>query len=108
MMYLILYLDISRFPHFSAIYIPYLTNRVIHSPIQGFGVIPLRPIQKGEMVIEYMGEIIGNAVSDKRERAYDRKRIGCYMFRVKEDYIIDATMKGNRARFINHSCDVCT
>ena len=32
--------------------------------------------------------------------------IGCsYMFRVDSDYIIDATKKGNLARFINHSCD---
>ena len=28
------------------------------------------------------------------------------MFRINEDTIIDATFKGNLARFINHSCDV--
>ena len=28
------------------------------------------------------------------------------MFRVDQDYVIDATKKGNLARFINHCCDV--
>lgn len=27
------------------------------------------------------------------------------MFRIDRDLVIDATMKGNAARFINHSCD---
>lgn len=30
------------------------------------------------------------------------------MFRIDDNLVIDATMKGNAARFINHSCDVST
>jgi SET domain-containing protein len=33
------------------------------------------------------------------------QHIGCYMFRVDDDDVVDATMMGNAARFINHSCD---
>ena len=29
------------------------------------------------------------------------------MFRIDDNLVVDATMKGNAARFINHSCDVC-
>ena len=29
----------------------------------------------------------------------------CYLFRLDEDYIVDATAKGSAARFINHSCE---
>ena len=34
--------------------------------------------------------------------------IGCYMFRLDRDRIIDATFSGNAARYINHSCAVRT
>jgi hypothetical protein len=29
----------------------------------------------------------------------------CYLFRLDDDYIIDATVKGSAARFLNHSCE---
>lgn len=65
----------------------------------------LRLIQ-GEMVIEYAGELIRSTLTDKRERYYDSKGIGCYMFKIDDNLVVDATMSGTAARFINHSCDV--
>lgn len=60
----------------------------------------------GEMVIEYAGELIRSTLTDKRERYYDGRGIGCYMFKIDENLVVDATMRGNAARFINHSCEV--
>ena len=40
----------------------------------------------GDIVIEYVGEKIGNRVADKREAIYDKKGIGdCYLFRLDAD-----------------------
>jgi hypothetical protein len=40
---------------------------------------------------------------------YLERGIGCYMFALDANTIVDSSMKGNAARFVNHSCDpVCT
>jgi len=44
-------------------------------------------------------------VCDKREKEYEAKGMGCYMFRIDEHTVVDATVHGNAARFINHSCE---
>lgn len=69
-------------------------------------VINVFVLFKGEMVIEYAGELIRSTLTDKRERYYDSKGIGCYMFKIDDNLVVDATMSGTAARFINHSCDV--
>lgn len=43
---------------------------------------------------------------DVRERLYTKKGIDCYMFRIDQGIVVDATMNGNSSRFINHSCEV--
>ena len=59
------------------------------------------------MVIEYVGQMVRQAVTYEREKRYEAAGIGSsYLFRVYHDYIIDATHQGNLARFINHCCDV--
>lgn len=67
---------------------------------------PKYVLSTGEMVIEYAGELIRSTLTDKRERYYDSKGIGCYMFKIDDNLVVDATMSGTAARFINHSCDV--
>ncbi|XP_061616531.1 histone-lysine N-methyltransferase 2B [Phyllopteryx taeniolatus] len=78
---------------------------VYRSLIHGRGLFCKRNIEAGEMVIEYAGTVIRSVLTDKREKYYDSKGIGCYMFRIDDFDVVDATMQGNAARFINHSCE---
>lgn len=79
---------------------------VYRSKIHGMGLFCTREIDAGEMVIEYTGELIRSGLSDKREKYYTDRGIGCYMFRIDDHFVIDATLSGNSARFINHACEV--
>ncbi|XP_049604837.1 histone-lysine N-methyltransferase 2C isoform X9 [Syngnathus scovelli] len=74
------------------------------SRIQGLGLYAARDIEKCTMVIEYIGAIIRSEVADRKERLYESQNRGVYMFRIDNDYVIDATITGGPARYINHSC----
>ncbi|KAG9044933.1 histone methyltransferase set1 [Tulasnella sp. UAMH 9824] len=75
------------------------------SPIHDWGLYAMEAIPQGEMVIEYVGEVIRAQVADKREKWYEKIGIGSsYLFRVDEDSVVDATKRGNLGRLINHSC----
>uniref|UniRef100_A0A3Q9Y3H5 [histone H3]-lysine(4) N-methyltransferase n=1 Tax=Polyandrocarpa misakiensis TaxID=7723 RepID=A0A3Q9Y3H5_POLMI len=78
---------------------------VYRSAIHGRGLYCKRDIEAGEMVMEYTGEVIRCFLTDRREDMYEKKGIGCYMFRMDDMYVVDATMTGSGARFINHSCE---
>ncbi|KAL1705532.1 hypothetical protein EV121DRAFT_258335 [Schizophyllum commune] len=80
--------------------------RFARSPIHDWGLYAMERIVRGEMVIEYVGEVIRAQVADKREATYERQGIGSsYLFRIDEEIVVDATKKGNLGRLINHSCD---
>jgi hypothetical protein len=75
------------------------------SSVHGWGLFAREFIRAGEFVLEYVGEIIRNAMADKRERMYKESDKDLYMFRCESDSIIDATERGSLCRLINHSCD---
>ncbi|UKK02953.2 hypothetical protein MACK_003054 [Theileria orientalis] len=78
------------------------------SLIHGLGLFASVPIRAGDPVVEYVGELIRDVIGDQREVIYSEGQGGdgsCYMFRLDDQLIVDATRKGNMSRFINHSCD---
>ena len=77
---------------------------ILRSDINGWGVFATQDIPAGQMIIEYVGELIRPAISDLREVRYCEKGLGCYMFEIVPGTIVDATMCGNAARYINHGC----
>ncbi|CAH1176242.1 unnamed protein product [Phaedon cochleariae] len=75
------------------------------SKIQGLGLYAAKDLEKHTMVIEYIGEIIRTELAECREKQYDAKNRGIYMFRLDEERVVDATLSGGLARYINHSCN---
>ncbi|KAI9728487.1 MAG: histone methyltransferase set1 [Chrysothrix sp. TS-e1954] len=76
------------------------------SAIHGWGLYAEENIAMSEMIIEYVGEKVRQAVANIREIRYDKQGMGSsYLFRIDEDAVVDATKKGGIARFINHSCE---
>ncbi len=74
------------------------------SKIQGLGLYAARDLEKHQMIIEYIGEVIRSELTDIREKRYEAQNRGIYMFRLDEDRVLDATMSGGMARYINHCC----
>ncbi|TMX00894.1 hypothetical protein EJD97_025744 [Solanum chilense] len=80
--------------------------RFQQSKIHDWGLVALEPIDAEDFVIEYVGELIRRRVSDIREHYYEKIGIGSsYLFRLDDDYVVDATKRGGIARFVNHSCE---
>ncbi|XP_076251798.1 uncharacterized protein LOC143191021 isoform X3 [Rhynchophorus ferrugineus] len=75
------------------------------SKIQGLGLYAAKDLEKYTMVIEYIGEVIRTELSECREKQYEAKNRGIYMFRLDDDRVVDATLSGGLARYINHSCN---
>ena len=75
------------------------------SGVHGKGAFALRDIRKGTRLVEYVGENITPAESDRRYDDTKVKDHHTFLFSVDSRKVIDATYGGNESRFINHSCD---
>ena len=84
--------------------------RQADSAVHGYGLYAAKDIPKGTRVIEYVGEKISKAESDRRDEIRRAKQEeggdGCvYLFELNKRYDIDGDVTWNTARLINHSCD---
>ena len=70
--------------------------RFARSAIEGYGLYAMETIQVGEMVCEYVGELVRSSVADLREAKYLKQGIGSsYLFRIDADVVCDATFRGS-------------
>ncbi|XP_029168249.1 histone-lysine N-methyltransferase SETD2 isoform X2 [Nylanderia fulva] len=84
----------------------YAKCEVFRTEKKGFGLRAVVDIMAGEFIMEYVGEVVDPKDFKRRAKEYSKDKNRHYYFMaLKSDQIIDATMKGNVSRFINHSCD---
>ncbi|XP_072989886.1 histone-lysine N-methyltransferase ASHR3-like [Typha latifolia] len=79
---------------------------VVKTEYCGWGAVASEALEKGDFVIEYVGEVIDDATCT--QRLQDMKHRGdqnIYMCKLNKDFIIDSTYKGNASRFFNHGCN---
>jgi uncharacterized protein len=75
------------------------------SNVHGRGVFATRRIEKGERIVEYLGERVSHDEADRRYELKDENDSHTFLFIVDSKTVIDAGTEGNDARFFNHSCD---
>jgi SET domain-containing protein len=79
---------------------------VRNSAIHGTGGFATRDIRRGERIIEYRGERITHDEADDRyPDPDDGVAHHTFLFEVDGDVVLDAAVRGNAARWLNHSCD---
>lgn len=84
----------------------YAGSKVFYANEKGHGLMATRDIQPGELIMEYIGDVISDAEHQNRITEYEDSGIKHHFFmEIKKDYVIDATKAGNISRFINHSCN---
>jgi hypothetical protein len=75
---------------------------------RGWGLRVVQPVAKGDLILEYIGEVIDQATTDRRmadQRKFTPNDHDFYVMQLENGVFVDGKFKGNHSRFINHSCD---
>ena len=73
------------------------------SSIHGSGVFATAAIAKGAKIVRYKGQVRTHAEVDEAY-ANDDETGHTFLFSLNDEFVIDANVDGNVARWINHSC----
>ena len=78
--------------------------QVRRSGVHGKGVFALVDIPRGARIIEYVGEVISWDEAQRRHPHDPQDRNHTFYFHIDDRRVIDASVSGNAARWINHAC----
>ncbi|XP_064598536.1 LOW QUALITY PROTEIN: uncharacterized protein LOC135464899 [Liolophura sinensis] len=83
----------------------YLRTKPLKTDSKGWGLFAAEDLEPGQFVMEYIGEVLDYKEFKSRTKQYAKTmQEHCYFMALNADEVIDATIKGNISRFINHSC----
>ncbi|CAK4146285.1 unnamed protein product [Aphanomyces euteiches] len=75
---------------------------------RGFGLKVVEPVKAGQLVIEYIGEVISEGEKRLRLIEHAEQNPGdpnYYIMQLDKNAFLDGRFKGSDSRYINHSCD---
>ena len=75
------------------------------SPTHGRGAFATRTIRKGARIVEYRGAHSSWAVARERPPSDPSDPYHTLLFELSDGSVIDAGVRGNAARWINHGCE---
>ncbi|POY71556.1 putative Histone-lysine N-methyltransferase [Rhodotorula taiwanensis] len=84
----------------------YAPIEIVKTEKKGFGVRAGADIPADAFVYEYVGEVIGPTPFQRKMKEYANEGIKHFYFMaLDKDVFIDATKRGGKGRFLNHSCN---
>ncbi|KAE9592640.1 putative histone-lysine N-methyltransferase chromatin remodeling SET family [Lupinus albus] len=84
---------------------PVKKMKLVRTEKCGSGIVADEDIKLGDFIIEYVGEVIDDKTCEERLwKMKHRGETNFYLCEINRDMVIDATYKGNKSRYINHSC----
>lgn len=75
------------------------------SSTHGHGAFATRKIRKGSRIVEYQGKRSSWKKASRRPPTDPDDPYHTFIFGLSDGKVIDASINGNSARWINHSCD---
>ncbi len=78
--------------------------QVRKSGVHGKGVFSAAKLEKGEVLIEYLGEVITWKEALRRHPHDPLDPNHTFYFHIDDKHVIDGKQGGNSSRWINHSC----
>jgi len=84
----------------------YCKLKLTQTKKKGYGLATAQFISRGTFIIEYVGEVVDQKEFKRRTKARkSNAQKHFYIITLGGGKYVDATVKGNVARYINHSCD---
>jgi uncharacterized protein len=76
---------------------------VRRSGVHGRGVFALRPLRAGELILEYAGTVMSWKRAIERHHRFGKEG-HTFLFGLSDGRVIDGSLGGNSARWLNHAC----